>query len=577
MRNWARRRIVVTLSVGLVSLWVLVCGWLVLDARSDVASGARELRAVRRDASIATLVDPTARSGLDRAGRHFDDADHNLSSPVLAPLRILPVVGRHVRAADRLVEGASVGTAAAADALDDLDDLADRPTDDGPARVQTLRDLAATAGQAQEALARLDPGSPESLFAPLGDAIAELATQRDDAARAAGSLERTSLALASLLDGPDPYLVLGANNAEMRNGSGMFLSAAELAFSQGDLAMGDVRPTADLVLRAGAVAAEGDLARNWPWLEPGRDFRQLGLTADFPQSAQLAARTWAEVPGASDVGGVISIDVDGLRSLLRVVGPVEVDGVEYTSDTVRGELLRQQYQRFGDDQDVRRDQVGEVARAVFDRLEAGEWELADLATELADAVQGRHLLIWSSDPALQKTWADVGADGHLDERSVSIGLINRSANKLDSWIETEADLVSVPGGDGDRRVTITYVVRNEADGSGPAYVAGPNIDGLEAGDHRALVVVNLPAGSTQVVLEGGRTFLAGGDGPTVVVGAEVTVAAGAQVTVTVTARLPANLSAIVIEPSARIPRARWTVDGTEIERDRRRVVALAGE
>src|SRR5690606_27604747 len=116
--------------------------------------------------------------------------------------------------------------------------------------------------------------------------------QLAQAESAAGDLEAASTALAGVLEGPAPYLLLGANNAEMRNGGGMFLSAAELSFDDGALALGDVSPTAELVLPAGAVPVDGDLAGNWPWLDPGRDLRNLGLSADFPQSAEVAVRTW---------------------------------------------------------------------------------------------------------------------------------------------------------------------------------------------------------------------------------------------------------------------------------------------
>ncbi len=43
---------------------------------------------------------------------------------------------------------------------------------------------------------------------------------------------------------------------------------------------------------------------------------------------------------------------------------------------------------------------------------------------------------------------------------------------------------------------------------------------------------------------------------------------------TVTAVLPAGVDAVTLEPSARIGRTRWTIDGTAIGRDRRQTVAL---
>jgi len=562
---------------GLVGLWLLLAGWQAVRAARSLQAGGDDLRAVRARASLDALLDPSTGDRLDDAGARFAEADAAAGSPLLAPVRLLPVVGRHVRAMGELADAGVQGSAAATASLADLRELADRPRAAGPGRIDALLDLSAIAARAERSLGRIDAGSPDALVGPLGDAVAEVEDQRQAAATAARRLGATADGLAQLLAGPDPYLLLGANNAEMRAGSGMFLSAAELGFDDGRMALGEVHPTAELIAPEGAVPVEGDLGANWGWLEPGRDLRQLGVTVDFPQSAAVAVRTWAAVGGSPEVAGVISIDVDGLRNLLRAVGPVEVDGVRYTADSVRGELLRQQYARFDqrDERDERRDQLGDVASAVFERVEAGDWEMGELATQMADAVAGRHLLVWSSDPDLEATWADLGADGHLDERSLAVSLLNRGANKLDSWIETGVDVTTADGPGGRRAIRVELTLRNTASGDvGPRYVVGPNLEGLEAGDHRGLAVVNLPAGTDDLEVEGGRLFLQGGDGPTVVVAAEVDVPAGETTTVVVRGRLPSGLDALVLEPSARIPRTRWVVDGRSIDRDRRRTVTL---
>lgn len=575
MGGWSRRRTVVTVVGGLLVVWLLAVAWLLLGTRRELAAGAEDLRQVRARASVSAIVAPASRAELRSAGRHFDAAEAKVDSPVLAPLKVVPFASRHLRATQDLVDASQDGTEAAEAALRRLARLTERSGREGPQRVDTLRDLSDLAGDAQRSLRAVDPGSSGGLIGPLGDAVAELSDQRDRAAQAAGDLRATSAALADVLQGPQTYLLLGSNNAEMRNGSGMFLSASEIRFRDGTLELGEVRPTADLVLPEGRVQATGDLAANWPWLDPARDLRNLGLTADFPQSAALATQNWAAVPGGSTVDGVISIDVDGLRSLLRVVGPVEVGGVRYTADTVRGELLRKQYQRFDGDREGRRDQLGDVARAVFDRLEGGSWKVEDLATELADAVSGRHLLIWSTDPAAAKAWRTAGADGHLSDRSVSVGLINRGANKLDSWVDASTAIATEGLSGGRRRITITYDLRNRAPAAGPQYVVGPNVDGLEEGEYSGLVVVNLPAGASQVEMQGATVFLTGGDGPTSVIAGRLAIPRGASEQVTVTAVLPAGVDRITREPSARIEPTTWTIDGDPWPRDRRRSTDLS--
>jgi hypothetical protein len=577
MRTWSRRRKVLVGLLLLVGLWLVASAYLVLGARSQMVAGARILRRVRNRATVTALVDPANRDDLLAAEDHFERGRSKLDSVVLSPWRLVPVASRHVVAARRLAAASQQGTVAADRALADIDRLVARPHATGGERVGLLRDLSAVASRTDRDLAQIEVGSGKHLVRSLGDAVEELRSQRDAARVGARRMRAVSSAAATILDGPEPYLVLGANNGEMRNGSGMFLSAATLGLRHGTLRLGEVHPTADIVLPAGRVPVRGQLAVNWPWLDPGRDLRNLGLTPDFPQSARLAVENWAATPVGSRVGGVIVIDVDGIRALLRAVGPVDAEGVRYTAENVRGELLRKQYQRDVDDRQARRDRLGLVARAVFERLEQGRWKVADLASELVDSVQGRHLMVWSKDAKVEQAWRDVGADGHLTSRTLSVGLLNRGATKTDSYVDTSTTIRSLTANDGRVHLTITYRIANHAPAFGPRYVVGPNVAGVAAGDHRALVVANLPGGSTAIKMSSdARTFLVGQDGPTEVVGGAVTVRRGRVVTVTITAVLPRGLREVVLEPAARIDPTAWTVDGERFDRDRRRTVAVGG-
>lgn len=571
MSRRPRRRTIVLAGFGLVLVWLAAAAYLLLDASAALDDGRAGLESVREGATPASLLDPATDDALDEAGADFARARSRLRSPVLTPLRVLPIAGRHVRAADRVTSTSQGATELASDAVDDLRELSERSLAAGPDRVAVLQDLAAIVARTNKGLGRLDPGSPDALIGPLGDAVEELGAERTETRRSLTRAEHVIEALGTVLDGPTPYLLLGANNGEMRAGSGMFLSAAPLGFDSGRLELGEVRPTQELVLPAGAVPVSGDLQANWPWLDGGRDLRNLGLTPDFPQSAALAVANWAQVPGGGPVGGVIVVDVDAIRGLLRVVGSVEVDGTTYTADTVRGELLRAQYQRY-DDRDQRRDQLGDVAKVVFERIEAGDFELDALASALLDAVQRRNLLVWSADAEVQEAWAAAGVDGHLREDSLSVALLNRGAEKLDSYLDTTATLRSTSAPGGRTAVTLTYRIENRAPEQGPRYLLGPNIEGLEAGEHRGIVVVNLPAGVTDIELDGARQTLVGTDGPTAVVAGELALRRGETKEVTVRATLPKGLEQVVLEPSARISRTRWVVDGQGYEIDRRRTV-----
>lgn len=571
-----RVRTVVFIGVGMVLLWLAGTAWMLADANRAMHEGRRHLAAVRGGATASTLLDAGTDEQLADAEDAFARARARLRNPLVAPLRVVPVLGRHLRAADGIVSTAQGSTEVARGVAAGLRDLSTRDLAAGPGRVEVLRDLSTLVTDAAADLETLDPGTGQDLAGPVARAVDELAVAHDETVDGLHRADRTVSALADLLDGPGTYLLIGANNAEMRAGAGMYLSAAPLRFEAGSLELGEVRPTASLVLPEGSVPVEGDLARNWPWIDVGRDLRSLGLSADFPQSAEVARQFWAEVPGGEPVDGVIVVDVDALRELLAVVGPVDVDGITYTTDTVRGELLVHQYQRSGDDPGSvaeRRDQLGEVARAVFERIEGGDWAFDELATALVDVVQRRHLMVWSADDATQAVWADSGADGRLRPESLSVAVVNRGAEKLDAYLDTAVD-VAAGGGTTGRDITVTYRITNGAPDEGPRYQLGPNIEGMGAGDHRGIVVVNLPGGTTDVTVDGARLTLRGADGPTEVIAGEVGLKRGESVTVTVTGTLPDDLDRLVVEPSARIPSASWTIDGQTYDLDRRHTVTL---
>ncbi|MCU1452200.1 MAG: hypothetical protein JWN46_346 [Acidimicrobiales bacterium] len=559
---------------GLLLVWAAVCGLLLLRARSEADRALSRLERARAAVDPTELLAPATDLRLEQARHGFASARSTLRNPLLSPLRLLPVVGRQIRAGDHLTGASTRMTTTAQAALADLHRLTAAPVPVGPGRVRVVRQLAALTATARQRLAGIDPGSGTGLIGPLHRAHDRLLKAKVDASEGLDRARAVAEAVARLLDGPSHELLLAANNAEMRAGGGMYLSAAPVDIGGGRLRLGEVRPTQTLVLPAGTVPVTGDVARNWSWLgDPGRDLRNLALTPDFPTSAAQARRMWPHVPQAQPVDGVIVVDVDGVRGLLRVVGPVVVEGQRYTADNVREQLLHQQYQLFPTDRAARRDRLGAVARVVFDRLERGGWKLERLASELLDAVQSRHLLVWSADPVQQRAWARVGMDGHLTERSLAVSVLNRGANKLDQFLPVTATLTTRVLDRGATDVTVSIQLANETPAGEPRYITGPNAPGLVAGRYAGIVSLDVPPSATGLRLDGGRYLtMRGRDGPSATIGAYVLLDRGQRMTLTARFTLPAEVRSLVIEPAARAPTLRWTVDGKTYERDRRRTI-----
>jgi hypothetical protein len=531
------------------------------------------LALAQRDASVQALLEGSATASLQDAADEFDQAQAAASNPLLTPLRVVPIVGAQVDAARRLTGAASDGADAAHRAVARLHDLADSPPSAGPDRVAALRELADVTDDAYRDLRRIDVGSADHLVGPLADAHGRILEARRKALEGLRKARVASAAAVRLFEGPNRYLLVATNNAEMRAGSGMFLSAAEIVVRDGRLRLGAVNPTADLVLPEGTIPVHGDLETNWGWLDPANDFRNLGLTPDFPTSAALATRMWPHTPGGHEVKGVIAVDVRGLAGLLKVTGPVEVDGVTYSADSVEKQLLQDQYAAF-DTSAERRDRLGDVAATVFDSLERSRWPVDVLADEMWRAVVLRHLLVWSKDPKEAEAWRLAGADGSLDPRSLAVSVINRGANKLDQFLATTSKVSTrrLPGGR--TKVSIAIRLENQTPDGQPTYVTGPFGADKVANRYDGVVSVNVPGEASDVRLAGGvYSTVDGRDGPTRVVAALVQVPQHRSLTLDASFVLPADVTRLQLIPSARIPPMTWTLDGAAVD-DHRQLLTL---
>jgi hypothetical protein len=209
---------------------------------------------------------------------------------------------------------------------------------------------------------------------PLAEARAEAVGTVEELEASLGRVRVATAGLAELFEGESTLLLLLGNNAEMRVGSGMFLTVGTLTISDGRFSVGEIVPTFDFQLPE-AVPVEGDLADLWGWLEPGREWRNLGVTPRFDVTAPLAAQMWAQAKGQA-VDGVLAVDVLALEALLQATGPVEVEGQTIDAGTVVQDLLHDQYVGLDGQDDVaqaeRRGRLGGVARAALEALDRPE-------------------------------------------------------------------------------------------------------------------------------------------------------------------------------------------------------------
>ena len=553
-------------------LVVLVAWGAVVTARVWSAyrhdqQGLAVLTTVRSNLDPATVTSSTSEQSLRTASAEFASAQASLSGALMAPATWLPVLGRQLRSVQSLSAAARQVSSVGATFLTQVHDVLNQPHGAGPERVQSLMRLSVLSSAAAHRLDGIDTGPDQALVAPLARKHNEFVNQLDDARNRLATAATVSAVVATILQGPQTYLVLASNNAEMRAGSGAFLEIGTADTSQGSVHLGQFGPSGNQALAPGQVTVTGDLERNWGWLEPGVDWRNLGVTPQFDVTAELAARMWAARTG-QQVNGVLAVDVAGLRQILTATGPVQAAGVTVDADNVEQYVMHDQYEGVSDNSAgnaSRSDALGAIADAVLRQLQGQSTDLRTLASAVAGAVTGRHLMVWSSDPKTQAAWMASGAGGAVSSDSLAVAVVNRGGNKLDQYLSVSVGLTTRPSGR-NTEVTMTSTLVNRTPPGQSQFIAGP-YPGLPLayGEYSGVVADNLPAVARSISMTGGQGLIAlGAEGPTWLAASPVVVDQGATATVVVRFRMPGQHGSMTLLPSARIPAEQWTYKGVTV-------------
>lgn len=555
--------------------------WTVLGVRSDAEAARADLRTTRAELDTRSLLEGNAVDDLNTYADRFASIGARLHNPLLAPVRVLPVVGRQLAAATHQTDAAALGMRTVAEIGVELRALVDGGLSSGPRRVETLREVDVTVREGRQALDDLDLGPGDHLVGPLASARDEFDEAQTEVIDALDRVAAMSVGLAAFFEGPSDYLLFAANNAQMQNGQGMFLSAGVLRLEDGRMDLGPVQSIEKQTNVVPPVPLDADLAARWGWLNPNHDLRHLGLSARFPVTARTASELWAAL-GRPKVDGVVVVDPHVLAAIMRATGPVATPQGERRAEDVIPYTLHDQYQGYLADSsdrsytDARRDELDDIARTVVDEFENVTDLDPDFLDDFRTTAGGRHLLMWSADPEVQAGFEAAGVDGQISTDSLLLSLVNRSGVKLDWFMQVDSDLSVAKVADG-YDVAVDVAVTNDAPPSGePRYVVGPYPgSGLTKGDYLGLVTLNLPEAAQDSHFDGvDQLAVAGADGPNRTIATWVRVPRGTTTHVVARFHLPSSATVLQIEPSARTHPTTWSFGPKEWTDKERRGVQL---
>lgn len=483
----------------LLALVATVAGWRVYVIREQLLRGVHDLRVAAASFTGKPLLDVQA-SDFEEARRHLESAEESFRSArgELEPWQpVLELIGGDAAAVLPMADIGLHGALAGQELYDSLEPLlswrqklseAARPAGQNGLRevLTLLRQAQPGLREAREHLATAISAYKRIDRASLSTDIAQMLAQVDEHAARLYELDE---AIGVLIDSPDllasligsgaqkSYLVLAQNNDELRPAGGFIGTYGMLVVRDGEVVAKEFDSAQSPLLNPPSEPCPSTNPSWWVQLKnPVWACWDAHWTGDYPTLARHAK--WFYDHGGNQyapVDGVVALDLTAVELLLNALGPVSVPGYE---EVVTGSNLRSvaYYYRGTGGGSPHKKFVGSVFKAVIER------NLAQLTPErvtallgaMREAVAGKHLLLYFTDPNLQGYAARLGADGairpasgdylYVVDTSMQGKVYNSISRQLEYYGRINLD-GSVLG-----EATVTWTFPQEAATSDPAIV-----------------------------------------------------------------------------------------------------------
>ena len=486
----ARRAFLVgaVLAVMAAGVAATLAGLAAREARTSAEAGivaARDaLGAARRgDSDAATM-------GFRNATRLLRSADRGLRAPRTSVGQFMPLVGPNLRLARRFTAAGAEVAETAATAVGAVN-LSDMRLEDGRIDVDRIDGLRRPVGRARDAVERaiasLGTADGPWTATVIRNKVRALRTELIDARKSTADASAILAALPDLLgrSGPRRYLIVVPTPAEARGSGGLIGNYGEITTIDGRVSLSRFGRTIELN-RNGVpgperiLRARPDYIRRYSQFEVSQLWQNVTLSPDFPSAAEAMASLYPQ-SGGSDVDGIFSADPYALAAILRITGPVSLDGwpEPITAENAPRILLHDWYSQLTEERNLERiDLQGQVASEAWSRLfTAPIPPMGTLGATLGGVARSRHLQLWARRGPEQAFFRQLGVDGSmgpLDSDGFAAVTNNAGANKIEWYLsrtigyDAQVDLAT-----GAVRSTATIEMRNEAPGGGePPYVIG---------------------------------------------------------------------------------------------------------
>jgi uncharacterized OB-fold protein len=229
------------------------------------------------------------------------------------------------------------------------------------------------------------------------------------------------------------YLFLMENNSELRPGGGFIGTYGLMTLASGEIASlkTDNSYNIDRAAEKMAKIAPPEAIRTYLKVNAWY-FRDSNWSPDFPSSAAQALYMYQREGGAKNLDGVIAITPTFIANMLKLVGSITVDGIQFNSENFVERLqyeVEKGYLRAGIKESDRKDIIGDLSSVLVQRLMSlplTQWK--DLFLSLSQQLGEKQVLFYLKNESLQNIVMAQNWGGAIAENNNNDYLMIADAN-----------------------------------------------------------------------------------------------------------------------------------------------------
>ena len=492
-------------------VWMVVFGLAALEVFANATDGVKSLRLAKTDALQLHFRDAT--ESLNRAESSFKQAKRFF--PILATAHGMPFIGSPVKQAEALILAGGdvvVSLKSVCEIGENVLELSGLNEDylskvaEGLSPKITFSDL--PPDTKQMVLARLQVAAGQ--FTLMSNRLSVAQTELDELSTQktlgsfSGIIKKTSIELAqtqevldrvsrfanlipafSGINGTNHFLILFLNNAELRPAGGFAGNYGIMTVSKGNI---ESIKTADVYALDRASAQTVTEPAPYPLQKynetPLWFFRDANWSPDWSISAKkfietflresnsLAPDVRMRVPSADKIDGVIAFTPTFAADLLRITGPVTVDGQTFTPENIFEKLEYQVEQGFakqGIPESQRKEVIGDLLQSVvadLSHIPLSDWSRVGFALE--HAFQSRQFFAYHTNLNTETVLSKVGWAGNYTLETPDVQMLvdaNLASLKTDPVVDRNIkyELFHNTSGDLVGRTTVAYTHKGSFD------------------------------------------------------------------------------------------------------------------